>query len=166
MNSRRVGLFVQLGSGFKPIKARHREPTRGATARREGKDRKATINQLLTNRNLVPFYLCNLIREPNKNPIEEERVSLILYPSLVQALNKLLLSREDIPINLNLEENEPEIRLVPIEEEHLIRRVDKEVETEDDEHTNLDNLDKDSSNKESLMSNDLITRNTKFIELY
>jgi len=65
-----------------------------------------------------------------------------------------------------LEENEPEIRLVPIEEEHLIRRVDKEVETEDDEHTNLDNLDKDSSNKESLMSNDLITRNTKFIELY
>jgi hypothetical protein len=65
-----------------------------------------------------------------------------------------------------LEENEPEIRLVPIEEEDPIGKVDKEVETEDDEYIDLDNLDEDSSDKESLVSNDSIARNADFIELY
>ncbi len=47
-------------------------------------------------------------------------------------MNALLPPGEDIPIDPNLEENELEIRLVPIEEEDPIGRVDEEVETEDE----------------------------------
>jgi len=140
--------------------------TRGAAARREEKARKATVAQLLANGDLVPFHLLDPIREPDKNPTEEERESLIPHLSLIQALNELLPSGEDIPIDPNLEENEPEIRLVPMEEEDPIGRVDEEVETEDDEHIDLDDLDEDSSDEESLVSNDSITRNADFIALY
>ncbi len=104
---------------------------RGAIARREEKACKATVNRLLKNRELVPLYLLTLIREPNKDPIDEERDNLLLYPLLTQVLNALLPPRENIPIDLNLEENELEIRLVLIEEEDPIRRVNKEVETKD-----------------------------------
>ncbi len=137
--------------------------TRGAAARREERACKATVEQLLKNRDPVPFYLLTPIREPDKDLIEEERESLVPHPSLQQALNDLLPPSEDIPIDPNLEENEPEIRLVPIEEDDPIGRVDEEVETEDKDHIDLVNLSEDSSDEASLVSNDSITRNADFL---
>ena len=137
---------------------------RGAAARREEKARKATVDRLLKNGELVPLHLLTPIREPDKDPTDEERDNLLLHPSLTQALNALLPPGEDIPIDPNLEENEPEIRLVPIEEEDPIRRVNEEVETEDEDRVDLDDLDKDSSDEESLISNDSIMWNADFIE--
>ncbi len=137
---------------------------RGAAARREEKARKATVDGLLKNGELVPLHLLTPIREPDKDPTDEERDNLLPHPSLTQALNALLPPREDIPIDPNLEENEPEIRLVPMEEEDPIGRVDEEVETEDEGRVDLDDLDKDSSDEESLISNDSIMWNTDFIE--
>jgi hypothetical protein len=145
-------------------KAKKELTARGVVARKEEKARKAAVAELAARGEIIPFHLAIPIREPDKNPTQEEREALIAHPSLQQALNELLKDQDDISSDPILAEDRLEIRLEYIEEPDPLEDIDAESDSTDT--VDLEGLDEDSSDAESFVSNDSITRNADFIPLW
>jgi hypothetical protein len=90
--------------------------------------------------------------------------ALIAHPSLQQALNELLKDQDDISSDPILAEDRLEIRLEYMEEPDPLEDIDAESDSTDT--VDLEGLDEDSSDAESFVSNDSITRNADFIPLW
>ena len=138
-------------------KAKKALTARGVAAWKEEKARKLAVQELEAKGEPVPDALRVPIRDPEKNPIAEEREALLPHPSLIQALGNLQ-PHQDIPIDPNLLEDDPEFILKPAQEIVEVPEDDEDSEG----NINLEEL-VDLSDLESNISIDSIAQNADFI---
>jgi hypothetical protein len=62
---------------------------KGVDARRAERERKKRVAEIQAGGESVPVGMCEVIRDPEKNPTLEEVESLKPYPSLIQAVQAL-----------------------------------------------------------------------------
>ena len=146
----------RIKTAVKTTQRRH--SARGVAAWKEEKARKLAVQELEAKGEPVPDALRVPIRDPEKNPIAEEREALLPHPSLIQALGDLQ-PHQDIPIDPNLLEDDPEFILEPAQEIVEVPEDDEDSEG----NINLEELVDRSSDLESNASIDSIARNADFI---
>jgi hypothetical protein len=143
-------------------KAKKALKDKGIAARKAEKARKLALEELQSRGEFPPTEMLIPIRDPEKNPTEAEKESLLPHPSLIQALDALCPPDDNILVDPQLLDEDIQIETQHVDEP-IVTVPDDETEEDSDGHIDLEGL-QDSTDEESIASLDSIARNADFIK--